>query len=233
MPDLPHITHDFASRQALAHALASTVASRLDAALGERGEATLAVSGGTTPGLFFEALSHEDIAWKQVTITLVDERFIEASSPRSNEGLVRRALLRDKAAAARFLPLYRNASDVVEAARQTSAELEILPWPLDVVVLGMGTDGHTASFFPDAPDLADLLDPAESGLLRVVTAPSAGEPRLTLSLPRLASARFIALHVEGAEKRDVLAAALRGATAPPIAAVLAQAEHTVQIYWAP
>src|SRR5690242_3165924 len=107
-----HRMHDFGSRQDLAAALAATVAARLSKAVTDRGAATLAVSGGTTPALFFSALSAFDIDWERVTVTLVDERFVDPASPRSNEGLVRRALLTDKAAAARFIPLYRDASSV-------------------------------------------------------------------------------------------------------------------------
>ncbi len=232
MPDLPHRMHDFASRQALADTLAAAIADRLAAGIAARGQASLAVSGGTTPALLFAALATTAIDWARVTITLVDERFVEPTSPRSNEGLVRRALLQGPARAATFVPLYRHAPDAADAVRESDAALGALSWPLDVVVLGMGTDGHTASFFPDAPDLARLLDPSAPNILHLVTAPSAGEPRLTLTLPCIASARFIALHIEGAEKRDVLARVLDGA-ARPIGAVLKAAARPVEIYWAP
>lgn len=233
MPDLPHRMHDFASRQALADALASTIAGRLSGAIAARGQATLALSGGTTPALFFAALANAAIDWPRVTITLVDERFVEPSSPRSNEGLVRRALLTGPAAAASFVPLYRPATDAAEACRQSAQELATLEWPLDAVVLGMGADGHTASFFPDAVQLASLLDPASPGILSLVSAPSAGETRLTLTLPRICGAHFLALHIEGDEKRGVIGGVLAGKTRPPIGTVLANAAQAVQIYWAP
>lgn len=233
MAGIAHHVNAFATRAALAQAFASTVAAKLGEAISARGEATIAVSGGTTPALFFAELAKHRIDWAKVTVTLVDERFVEPSSPRSNEGLVRRTLLQGPAMAGRFVPLYRSAPDVGDACRESSDALRDLSWPLDVVVLGMGSDGHTASFFPDADNLASLLDPATTEALCVVAAPSAVEPRLTLALPRIASARFLALHIEGDEKRAVLGDAIGGLTHPPIRTVIEYAAHPVQIYWAP
>jgi len=233
MGDGRHHTQTFGSRQALAEMLADAIAGRLAAAIEERGRASLAVSGGTTPALLFASLSQKPIAWERVDVTLVDERFVPPDSPRSNEALVRRTLLTGPAAAAIFVPLYREAGSVAQALDQSELALSGIAWPLDVAVLGMGADGHTASFFPDAAELGDLLDPGNDGILRSVTAPSAGEPRLTMTLARLAAARFLALHIEGEEKRSVLDRALSGQTHPPIAAVLASAERPVEIFWAP
>ena len=222
---------EFASRQSLAESLAEQVAATLADAIAARGRALIAVSGGTTPVLFFRALSRAGLDWSRVTVTLVDERFVEPSSERSNEGLVRRTLLQGPAAAARFVPLYRTAPDAPDAFRETADELSGLEWPLDIAVLGMGGDGHTASFFPDAPNLGDLLDPDGGGDLKYVTSPSAVETRLTLSLARLAAARFIALHIEGEAKRKVLASVLEGEKLP-VRAVLEQARRPVEVFWA-
>ena len=108
-----------------------------------------------------------------------------------------------------------------------------LAWPLDVVVLGMGTDGHTASFFPDAKELDALLDPSDRDIVRSVNAQSAGEPRLTLTMPRLAEAGLLVLHIEGTTKRHVIDDALAGRTTPPIRTVLEHARHPAEIFWAP
>ncbi len=224
--------HDFPSRDALAQALADAVAARLAAAVEARGAAFIALSGGTTPARFLAALARRDLDWGKVTVTLVDERFVPPSSPRSNAALVATNLMTGKAAAARFLPLYQEAGSVEEAAALAGDALRPLPWPLDVAVLGMGADGHTASFFPDALNLAALLDPASPRDLLPVHAPGAGEPRLTLTLARIVEARFLALHIEGADKQATLARALGGA-ALPIAAVIEAARRPVDIYWAP
>ena len=230
---VPYNWHAFSARPDLAAALAGRVAGRLSDAIEERGAALLAVSGGTTPAKFFAALSNIPITWSKVTVTLVDERFVPASSPRSNAGLVAANLLQNAAAAARFVPLYHEAASIEDAAVSDTRVLRALPWPLDAVVLGMGADGHTASFFPDADELEQLLDPASQRIVLPVHAASAGEPRLTLSLARIVSAGFIALHIESEDKRTAFEAAMGPGKQKPIRAVLDAAERPVEVFWAP
>ncbi len=223
--------HVFASRTDLAKALAERVADTLARAIATRGTGFLAVSGGSTPALFFAELSQMPIDWSRVIVTLVDERLAPPSSPRSNAGLVMGKLLQGPAAAARFVPLYHEAGTAEDAAVLAGEALRALPWPLDAVVLGMGTDGHTASFFPDAGNLGALLDPASDQILSAVHAPSGIEPRLTLTLAPIVAAGFLALHIEGAEKRQVLDRALGGEQLP-IRAVFDHAARPVEIFWA-
>ncbi len=225
----------FPSSEALAERFASDVAKRLGDAIKARGQALIAVSGGTTPALFFRALSRSDIDWSCVTVVPVDERFVPPASERSNEKLIRGDLLTNKALDAAFIPLFHDVLTAQEAAIVADGELSELPLPFDVVVLGMGSDGHTASFFPDAKELASLIDPKAERRVMPVLAESAGEPRITLTLPTLISAAFVALHIEGSDKRAVLEAAL-AQPAPhekPISAVLFHASSPLQIYWAP
>ena len=226
--------HDFASRDALASDLAATIVDRLRKAIDARGGATLAVSGGTTPGLLFDTLSGANLDWSKVAVTLVDERLVEPTSERSNERLVRERLLRGEARLARFVPLApRNLPvDPAEAAKAAEAGVALLGQRLDVVILGMGADGHTASFFPDAADLDAMLDLAQPHLVLPVIAQSAGEPRLTLTLPLIASARFLALHIEGDAKRSVFEKAMSSDTAAlPIRRVLDATASRPHIYW--
>ena len=224
--------HEFDSGTELAEALASTVADKLRTAIETRGQALMAVSGGTTPKQFFAALSRQPLDWTKVTVTLVDERFVPEISDRSNAALVQNTLLVNEASVANCIGLYHPASDVHEAARLASAQLSALPWPLDVVILGMGTDGHTASFFPDAANLNELLDPARAALVDPVMTQDGGEPRLTLPLSRLIEAACVILHIEGGEKRAVLEAALIPDQARPISAVFATSAKPVPVYWA-
>ena len=223
----------FADRPELAAALAGHVAARLTKAVAERGTALLAVSGGTTPARFFAALSSIPIAWNKVTVTLIDERFVPASSPRSNAGLVAANLLQNAAAAARFVPLYHEAASIESAAASDSEALKALPWPLDVAILGMGADGHTASFFPDADNLPELLDPSSQRIVLPVHAQSAGEPRLTLSMARIVAAGFLALHIEGEEKRTAFDGAMGPGAKKPIRKVLDASPIPVEVFWAP
>ncbi len=160
-------------------------------AIEAKGKATLAVSGGTTPKTFFAKLSQIDLPWQRVTVTLVDERQVPETSERSNARLVRETLLVDKAAAAKFVPLI----DTDAAAA--------LP-PFDVTVLGMGADGHTASFFPGGDRLAEAMNSNTQARIIAMTAPGAGEPRLTFTLPVIEATGRLELHIEGAEKKDVL-----------------------------
>jgi 6-phosphogluconolactonase len=225
--------HEFASPETLAKTFAGRIVDVLAEAIKARGKALLAVSGGTTPVHLFKALSEIDLDWRHVTITLVDERFVPPTSPRSNEGLARRDFLRGKAAEANFVGLYHEAATVEDAAKKAEAALSSLPFPLDFVVLGMGPDGHTASFFPDDPDLARPLDLSGKRIVLPIHATSAGEPRLTFSLPKLIEARHLALHIEGMDKKQMLEKALGDGPRLPIRAVLDAAKKPVEIYWAP
>jgi len=228
------VWHEFAASEALAETLAEAVAQHLAAALEKRGMASIAVSGGSTPAPFFRALSRKKIDWARIIVTLVDERFVPPSSERSNAALASRYLLQNDAARASFVPLYQPVETVEEAAEKADEEIGRLPLPLDVVVLGMGLDGHTASFFPDAEDIALKLQ-VENRRVLPIHARSAGEPRLTLSMPLLCQARLMVLHIEGQEKRRLLEAALAEETGAklPVRIAVEQAAAPVAIYWAP
>jgi 6-phosphogluconolactonase len=212
---------DFANREALAAGLADRVARGLSRSISRKGNATLAVSGGTTPRLFFDHLSREKITWEKVTITLVDERQVDEDSDRSNARLLRQNLLQNNAAAARFVPLFRN-------------ELAASQLEPDVAVLGMGEDGHTASFFPGGNKLEEALNPKTTTALITMAAPGAGEPRLTLTLAHVLKSKVLCLHIEGLSKQAVLEKAMAGTDIyeMPIRAVL-QADRPLDIFWCP
>lgn len=193
----------FADRESQATALAASVTRDLKAALAARGRASLAVPGGTTPGAFLKALSIESLDWAAVHVTLTDERCLPASAARSNQGLLARTLLQDQAAAAQFLPLYGK--DLDQAALAAQLEREALP--LDVCVVGMGVDGHTASLFPEAVGLEEALS-AEAPPLVTLTAPGALEPRVSLSAPVLRQAGKTYVLIAGAAKQATLETAL-------------------------
>ena len=211
----------FPARNDLAEGLALDVAEELRRAIAAKGRATLAVSGGSTPKLFFEKLSEIDLPWQRVTVTLVDERQVPETSERSNARLVRRHLLRNKAAAAHFVPLFENAGAVAAL-------------PFDVTILGMGNDGHTASFFPKADRLNEAINSETSRRIIEITAPGAGEPRITFTLPVIEASGRIALHIEGADKKSVLDKALGDGSEfdMPVRALLRSATP-ITLYWCP
>ena len=226
--------HEFADRLTLGDTLAKDIAGKLDAAVKARGKASLAVSGGGTPKLMFAVLAEQEIDWSKVSITLVDERWVRESSDRSNARLVREYLLQGPAAAARFVPLHNDAPTPEAGMSPLDEALEALYWPLACAVLGMGDDGHTASFFPGGDKLEEALDPKGGLALLPMRAPNAGEPRITLTLPVLLAADALALHIEGEAKRPVLDKALSDGpeSEMPVRAVL-RAPRPPDIFWCP
>lgn len=227
--------HVFNNGTELAEKLAGDVAERLKAAIDERGAASIAVSGGSTPKLFFQALSRHSLEWPQVSVTLVDERFVPADSDRSNHKLVADNLLQNEAKAAYFVPLYQSAASPEDAATLATVKTADICDPFDIVILGMGTDGHTASFFPGGDNLEEALDLDEPRSVLPMAAEGAGEERLTFNLSALHDASFLVLHIEGAAKKETLEKAQSDLDEDemPIRAVLNKADSTVNIYWAP
>jgi 6-phosphogluconolactonase len=239
----PYITRSN-DKAGQAEELAKTVAVKLTAAIQDRGRAGIAFSGGSTPALFLEQLAQQPVDWAHVDITLVDERCVPETDERSNAGMMRARLLDALPAEARFSPLF--VPD--ESAADRDARLAQFALPFDVVHLGMGEDAHTASFFPDAPNIAAMLDLSRTDLLVETQSESSRELRLTWSLAALLQSRFIALQITGASKWAVLSQALEvlaaGALSDtqlagmPILAVLAKTQlgdlHGVpaQIYFA-
>lgn len=219
------------SALALAESLATDVAAWLQQGIAEKGSATLVVSGGSTPAPFFKALSVKHIDWSAVTVTLADERWVAADHELSNEKLVKETLLVDAAASAKFLSIFNGASSPEDGWQQCEDALSSLPKPFDVVVLGMGGDGHTASLFPDTEGLSDACD-LESDKLSWPMHPShIAEARMSLTLAALLNCRQLVLHITGEDKRNVFEQALNGADLP-ITSVIKAAKSRLQLYWA-
>ncbi|MES1955790.1 6-phosphogluconolactonase [Salinisphaera hydrothermalis] len=221
---------EYSSRSEAARQLAASIAERLRGAIAERGEASLVVSGGSSPKELFEYLAGQELDWSRVTVVPSDERWVPVDDPQSNERLVRETLLVGPAARARFVGLYRETDKPAEAVESVAKALVDVPRPLDVVLLGMGDDGHTASLFPHAPDIQDCLD--ERG---PCVAPTVGPPaRLSLTLAYLTDARSIDILIFGTEKRRVFerAQAAGPVAELPVRGVLHLERPVAQAHWA-
>ncbi len=225
----------FDSRADLDGQLSREIAGRLRLALERRALASLVVSGGRTPVGLFEALSQEPLDWSRVIVTLADERWVDNDASESNERLVRTHLLQNRAQDARLVALKTPALNADAGEVECRQRLLGLPETLDVVVLGMGEDGHTASLFPSAEGLGRALD-LSSGVDCLALSPStAPKPRMTLTLPRLLRSEQVYLHLCGESKLPVLAQALKPGPVElmPVRALLRQSQVPLAIYWAP
>lgn len=225
---------NFPDRQRLARALAASVAESLGQALTERPTASLVVSGGSTPRPFFASLRTRALPWERVRITLADERWVAADHEESNEGMVRRLLLREEAQGARLVGLKTSAPDPARGCREAAERIAPLR-PFDVVVLGMGGDGHTASLFPHMETLTEGLSAATAAVCLPASPTSSPLPRITLTLPVLLDSGRVILHITGVDKwRVYQRARSRGPMEElPVRAVLRGAPAGVEVYWAP
>jgi 6-phosphogluconolactonase len=227
--------HRFPDAHALARALAGEIQVELQEAIAARGYASLVVSGGRTPVVLFNQLAGEKLPWNKVWVTLADERWVDVHDAASNEQLVRAELLQQQAATAQFIGLKNAAATPEQGADWTWRALSRIKRPFDVVLLGMGDDGHTASLFPDSPHLAQAMNTSLPPACVAMQAPVAPQARLSLNLNALLDARRIILHIQGDAKWAVYQAAkAHGPTAAlPVRAVLHQQIVPIEVFWSP
>ena len=232
MPDLQ--TRIFDDKTSLDAALTAAVSEILGRAITERGRATLVVSGGSTPVNFFKLLSRENLDWARITVLLADERWVPPIHEDSNARLVRDNLLCDRAQEATFIPLKTAHADPAAGEAELDATLAATG-RFDLVILGMGADGHTASLFPGSPDQDGGLSRDSGKQCIAVTPASAPHPRMSMTLPRLLDSRRIFLHITGEAKKRVLEQAIvkNDPRDLPIAAIVNQSETPVTLYYAP
>lgn len=201
------------SREALFDAAALALADALREGVGARGRGLAALSGGTTPAPAYERLARLDLDWRRIVFTLVDERCVPPDHPASNEAMVRSALAPALAQGAALWPMYP------QEAKNAAAYAEL--GALDIALMGMGEDGHTASWFPHAEGLAAALDPNNAANVVALRAPQAAgaADRLSLSFAAVARARLVLLLIAGEQKRVVYDAAQSAGA--PVAALFA------------
>ena len=228
---------DFATADDLFPALRDAIVGRLKTAISARSFASIAASGGSTPAPLYDQLSATDLKWNKVTVTLTDERWVPPESEQSNERFLRVHLFRGPAANASLIPLKTADARAANAQAKVHARIARIRRPFDVTLLGMGTDGHTASLIPEASGLDEALDIASPSLAKAIIPPprsGLGE-RMTLTLRALLDSRAIFILIRGAEKREALDRAMGHGPVRemPIRAVLRQIRVPVETLWAP
>ena len=228
--------HCFRDLDQLIDVLSKQIAGQLTAAISQNGHALLAVSGGSTPKPLFEKLSKINIAWQHVWVLLVDERWVDTRSADSNECLVRSALLKHCAKTARFMGLKSSQPSAHQAQRACNLALQELPAKIDVLLLGMGDDGHTASMFPcaDKKTLFQILD--KKNVLRVMAVQPREAPheRMSLTAAYLLTSGHRYLLMKGENKLATFKRALsgEGIMAMPIRVFLHQAGSELEVFYA-
>lgn len=224
--------HTFKDKDSLIHVLSQSILTHLQEAISQKGHASLLVSGGSTPKPLFEELSQTTFPWDKVTIGLCDERWVDPSKEDSNEHFVKTFLLKDQAAKAQFVGLYESNTDIENAEKSCSDKVRRTLFPFDVLVLGMGSDAHTASLFPNNIKLQEAFDLEQEDLCISIEPKTAPFMRMSLTLKAILSAKHIYLHFEGEEKRVVYEKAIAGEDTyeMPIRSVLNQDDKDIEVF---
>lgn len=229
------IEHDHPDAGALAAHVGALLADACTAAIRTRGAAWLALAGGRTPLPAYAALATAGLRGPAIAVP-TDERCVPHHHPACNLRALRQAFAANPNIVAN--PITEATGDEAASLRQAGALLALNPQPFDLVLLGMGADGHIASLFPGAANLDQGLA-LDSGLDAIATLPDPLPPeapfaRISLTLPRLLRARAVHLVATGADKRRVLRAAQHGdAASLPVAALLHARDHRVHVHWSP
>jgi 6-phosphogluconolactonase len=225
--------HIFETREQASIAAAQRIGEALDRRLEGQGEASLVVSGGTSPAGVFAELAKTALPWSGVHVILSDERWVPPDHEDSNERLVRETLLAGEAKGATLLPVFRQGATIEERCSEINEELLLAPFPFACALLGMGEDGHFASLFPDAENLQEGLDVDSRQLCIPVQTAASPHPRVSLTLSALSRSDEIVLLIFGDAKRDVYEAARISTNGSPVSHLLRQKRAPVHVCWAP
>ena len=198
----------YESAELQAQGLAEDVASKISQKLSQQDKVTLCVPGGSTPGLFLDLLSQIKLDWSRVRIVLNDERWVPLDDSLSNEAMLRNVLLKNEASQAQIVSLYNADLAIESAVEQFNQTIDSI-LPLDVCVLGMGEDGHTASLFPVMENQSDALDAKKPAQLICAKVAGKEELRVSFNLSALLSAEHQYVLIKGQAKKTVIEEALK------------------------
>ncbi len=224
--------HSANSSESLALDLSVTIGKILIEAIRQKGGASIAVSGGITPISLFQKLSLLDINWAKVDLTLVDDRWVEPIHPDSNELLVKSNFIKNNALDVNFIPLKNDSKSAKDGHKFSEKLIKAISLPFDVIVLGMGSDGHTASLFPCCDELSTGMDLNNSDCLVATSPKTAPHERMSLTARVIYEAKSVFLHLNGSNKLDTLQEAMnyKDASKMPIYNFL---EKGLSVYWSP
>ena len=225
--------HEFDSRSEAALAAGKRIVNALHRRLETHNSAAVVVSGGTTPAPVYGYMAHKDLDWHRVHVLLSDERWVPADHPDSNEKMLRGALERSRASYAKIVSFFDATSSIDERCAELDDEIEGLPLPFTSALLGMGTDGHFASLFPDASNLQAAVDLESTHSFVPVETANSAHSRVSMTLPALLRTDEILLLISGEEKRAVLEQATEPGSELPVAHLLRQRRTPVDVFWAP
>jgi len=223
----------FETREQASTAAADRMADALSRRLDSQPEASLIVSGGSTPRACLEELSSAPLDWQRTHVLLSDERWVPPDDPDSNEQMIRRTLLQNRAAHADFLSVYDSSTDAATRCETLDADIRAKPIPFSTALIGMGEDGHFASLFPDFDGLDAGLNVDSADLCLPVITAASPHPRITLTLAAISRSDEIVLLIFGDAKRAVYEQAKASPDAYPVSRLLLQKRAPVIVYWAP
>ena len=228
----------FKDSTALVNALSADTQACLNQAISDTGNASWAVSGGSTPKLLFRVIRNADLDWGKIDVALVDDRWVPESHDRSNEAFVKTELLTNKAAAASFTGMYTGHDNPLDGEAEVEARYDKLKLPFDCIHIGLGPDGHTASLFPGADGLDRAFDPnSERETTSIIAKQSdvtgSEVKRMTLTAAAIARSNNIYLMITGDAKLETFKAAFKSDIKLPIVRLCEMLNTPLQVYWAP
>lgn len=232
---MPHITEKkYDTRADVTAALLEDCVPALSNAITTHNQASMILSGGTSPGDFYRALSQQDLNWDKIYFGLSDERWVPEDHPDNNALLVQNTLLQNNAENSHFIGMKHEGDITSDGWSSCEAAQKNMPMPFDIVLLGMGTDGHTASFFPGTPELEDALDLKTEHICTPIDRGAGDVPRMTMTLKTLLNTRHIKLLFFGDDKWDIYQRAkTENSLTYPVSFILNQTAAPVTVYWAP
>jgi 6-phosphogluconolactonase len=234
-----YIFKQFENKSAVISVATDMISEKLLLDCRANGQASLMLSGGSTPGPIYQNLAKRDLPWADIQVGLVDDRWVDEDDTGSNARLIRKTLLSDRAVNAQFFPMKTSHQSAHAAQKSLNEIYGNIVQPYSVTILGMGPDGHTASWFPEADGLSDALDPQNGQYVQSIIAKQSevtGDylERMTLTLAAVSKSSMALLLISGQTKLDVFESAASDANSEyPVRAVIDALGDRLTVFYSP